>query len=225
MKRIHTALAAGLAVLMSFYSGLAHAQSGDSLFVAGSASNTDTRLSVAYRHRFESGVQLGAVATGGFAWDAYIVGYAATDEALGALAIESRFPVLTRSRLRFHLAVDLGVRRIFGDDGQPTGSTGSWAVEARAGMLGQARMGRGAVRFGVWVPFSIEVAPEVVNDAQGALLSLGGSWPLSERARVFADFETGGLFGSNGDALKFLARGTVGVQLIFGTSTSEWWSR
>ncbi len=225
MKHLDLVLAGALMATASLASVRAHAQTGDALFFAGSASNTDTRVSIAYRHRFVGGVQLGAVATAGLAREAYIVGYAATDEALGALTAESRFPVLTRDRLRFHLAVDMGVRRYFGDDGQPIGSSGSWAIEARLGLLGQARAGRGALRFGVIVPFSLEIAPEVVNDSQGALLALGTSWPLGERTWLFADFETGGLFGADGDALKFLVRGTLGVQVLFGATTSDWWTR
>jgi hypothetical protein len=199
------------------------AQSADSLEVRASAS-TDARLAVAYRHRFDSGVQLGVGVEGGYSWNAYVSGYVAGEQGIGVLYAESRFPVLTRERLRFQLLVNSGVRRIFGDDGQPTGSTGSWAIEARLGLMGHARVGDGALHLGVIVPFSIEVAPETIIDVQGALLSLGLGWPLSERVWIGGEVEAGGVFGADGNAQKFILRGSLNLRFLFGSTTESWWA-
>lgn len=211
------------ALIVGALSSTANAQSADSLEVRASAS-TDARLALSYRHRFESGVQLGAGVDGGYSWSSYVAGYDAGSQGVGVLYIESRFPVLTRSRLRFQLLLNSGVRRIFGDDGQPTGSTGSWAIEARLGLLGHARVGRGALHLGVVVPFSMEIAPEVINDVQGALITAGVGWPLSERIWLRGEIEAGGVFGSDGDAQKFQVRGSLGLRFLFGSTTEAWWA-
>lgn len=211
------------ALLVGTFSSAAQAQSADSIEVGVSASNA-ARLALAYRHRFDGGVQLGLGVDGGYAFTTYVAGYDAGAQGVGALYVESRFPVLTRERLRFQVLLDSGVRRIFGDDGQPVGSTGSWAIEARLGLVGHARAGRGALHFGVIVPFSLEIAPEVINDVQGALLSAGVGWPLAERIWLRGEVEGGGVFGSDGDAQKFQVRAALSLRFLFGSTTNSWWA-
>lgn len=211
------------ALVASALSSPAAAQSGDSLEVRASAS-TDARLALSYRHRFEGGVQLGAGVEGGYSWNSYVAGYVAGEQGVGTLYLESRFPVLTRDRLRFQILLNSGVRRIFGDEGQPSGSSGSWAIEARLGLLGHARVGQGALHLGVIVPFSMEVAPETINDVQGALISAGFGWPLSERLWLRGEVEGGGVFGADGDAQKFIVRGSLSLRFLFGSTTETWWA-
>lgn len=212
-----------MALLLGVTIHSASAQSAESLEVRTSAS-TDVRLAVSYRHRFESDVQLGVGVEGGYSWNTYVAGYAVGERAVGVLNVESRFPLLSRERLRFQLLVNTGVRRIFADGGQPASSTGSWAIEARLGLLGHARVGRGALHLGVIVPFSIEVAPETINDVQGALLAAGFGWPLAQRIWLRGEIEGGGIFGADGDAQKFLVRGSLSLRFLFGSTTESWWA-
>ncbi|MEM7605330.1 MAG: hypothetical protein AAF411_08230 [Myxococcota bacterium] len=188
----------------------------DTLRVGASVSNLDARAHVDYRHRFNGGQRLGLAASFGHAREVIVVGFAAENELVGSLGVESRFPILRRPRVQVDLGLDAAVRRVFGDDGPPQDASGSWALEVHASMIGTARAGRGAVRLGILVPFSMELAPEVVNDAQGALLHAGFTYPLSDRLWLDFDADAGGLFGSDGDAAKFLARGRFSLRIAFG---------
>ena len=61
-----------------------------------------------------------------------------------------------------------------------------------------------------------------MSDVQGALLSLGGGIALGERLWLHGRIDTGGIFGADGDAGKYLFRGTLAIRGLFGSTTDHW---
>ena len=166
--------------------------------------------------------QLSLRAEGGRARDAFVAGYAVEDAALSRVTFETRLPAGTVGAARFGVHLSAGGRFARGGVGNaPEGP--SRALELGLGLIATIPVrSRGAFRAGVLVPFSLEIAPEVVNDVQGALLTLGGAVALGDRLWLQGQIDTGGIFGADGDSGKFLFRGTLTIRGLFGSTTRDW---
>ncbi len=166
--------------------------------------------------------QLSLRAEGGRARAAYVAGFATDDAALTRVTFETRLAAGSVGRARFGVHLSAGGRFTRGGEGNAPDGVGR-AVEVGVGLVATLPVGaRGAVRGGVLVPFSLEISPEVVNDMQGALLTLGGAVALTDRLWLQGQIDTGGIFGSDGDAGKFLFRGTLAIRGLFGSTTHDW---
>ena len=221
MTRIQPLLAAlGLAALLSPTQARADEPSF-SLGAYGTADNFAATGGLEGRLRLPR-AQLALRAEGGRARAAYVAGHATEDATLTRLTLETRIAAGSIGPARFGLHLSGGARFTTGGEGNASDGNGR-AIEIGLGFIATMPVGtRGAVRAGVLVPFSIEIAPEVVNDVQGALLTLGGGVALSDRLWLHGQIDTGGIFGADGDAGKFLFRGTLAIRGLFGSTTDHW---
>lgn len=166
--------------------------------------------------------QLSLRAEGGRARSAYVAGHATEDAAVSRVTLETRLAAGRIGSARFGLHLSAGGRFTRGGEGNAPEGNGR-ALELGLGLVATMPVGpRGAVRAGVLVPFSLEIAPEVVNDMQGALLTVGGGVALTDRLWLHGQIDTGGIFGADGDAGKFLFRGTLAIRGLFGSTTDQW---
>jgi hypothetical protein len=81
-------------------------------------------------------------------------------------------------------------------------------------------------RFGSWTggvvaPVEFEVSPDFDLFRTGSLTRFGATFDLGERWAIVVRTEFGGLFGSNGDAPKWLAQGQVGLRATLGGDRDE----
>lgn len=171
--------------------------------------------------------QLALRAEGGRARDAYLGGYAIEDASLARVTFETRIAAGSVGAARFGVHLSAGARFTQGGEGNVPGTTTSRALELELGLVATLPIReRGTLQAGLRVPFSLElVAPGtdgVVNDVQGALLSLGGGVALGDRLWLHGRVDTGGIFGADGDAGKFLFRGTLAIRGLFGSTTRDW---
>ena len=188
----------------------------------GHVSNEGEGALLDLRLRFPGGGQLGLDLGFGRARESWIAGFAADDARRTDLGLRFLAPLWEEGALRFSLGGRAGMRRLASAETNAEES-GSWAVNLELAALGHARLHRAVTwRAGVLVPFSLEVAPEVVNDVTGALLTTGLALRLARGLQLTADLDAGGVFGADGDAGKFLARATVGLRF---TPTADDWSR
>lgn len=170
--------------------------------------------------------QLMLRAEGGRARNAYLGGYAIEDSSLARMTFETRIAAGSIGPARFGAHLSAGVRFNQGGEGNVPDTT-SRALELELTLIATLPIReRATLQAGVRVPFSIElVAPGtdgVVNDVTGALLSLGGGVALGERLWLHGRIDTGGIFGADGDAGKFLFRGTLAIRGLFGSTTRDW---
>ncbi len=81
-------------------------------------------------------------------------------------------------------------------------------------------------RFGSWTggvvaPTEFEVSPDFDLFRSGSLTRFGATFDLGERWAIVVRTEFGGLFGSNGDAPKWLAQGQVGLRATLGGARDQ----
>lgn len=178
----------------------------------GHVSNEGEGAQLDLRLRFAGGGQLGLDLGFGRAHQSWIAGFAADDARRTDLGLRFLAPLWEEGALRFSLGGRAGVRRLAGAETNAEESR-SWAVNLELAALAHARLHRAVTwRAVVLVPFSLEVAPEVVNDVTGALLTTGLALRLARGLQLTPDLDAGGVFGADGDAGKFLARATVGLR-------------
>jgi len=183
------------------------------------ANEYDHFATLGYRLRLPSGVQLGVATRHAQVREAFIAGYAVDQGYLGELRLELVVPVYDDGRFWFGIALEPGAKVYLGGDDrdQRADLDDGWGVIFDSAVLANVRLtDRVTGKAGVKLPFSLEVAPEVMNDRIGTLLVLGGNVAVADRAQLFAELETGGIFGSDGDGAKYLIQGTVGARVFFG---------
>lgn len=197
--------------------GLAHGIS-----VAARLGNPGYGGAVGYRLRLARGVQVGLEVEGVFAPEAFIGGLATERNAVVAGRVPLLVPVLRTRRLTMALALVPGVRATRSYRSGPAEADGL-SVTLHIGAFAYLRAApRLTWMAGVDNPVSIQVDPIVDVDQLGTLLVTGPVVPISDRWSWFATVEAGGIFGSDGDAGKFLVRGTTGLRLVFGASARSW---
>lgn len=112
----------------------------------------------------------------------------------------------------FSLSLRAGMRRLQSAKGNDEVDS-SWAVRAELGALFHHDVHeRVVLRTGVLVPLLFQVDPEFSNDINGGLITGGFAVQVHNNLHLTADLDLGGIFGADGDAGKFIARGTVGLR-------------
>lgn len=197
--------------------GLAHA-----LTFAARAGNPGYGGLFGYRLRLRHGIGVGLEFEAGYAPEAFIGGYATERNTIVHGRLPLFFPVHRSRRLTLALTLAPGIRSSQSADPGPAESSGL-AVTVDVGVFAYLRAHeRVTLLLGVDNPVSIEVDPIVGIDKFGTLLVFGPVVPMSDRASWYATVEAGGVYGSDGDAGKFLMRGTTGVRVTLGAGARRW---
>jgi len=197
--------------------GLAHA-----LTLAARAGNPGYGGLLGYRVRLRHGIGLGFELEGSFAPRAYIGGYPVDQNAIVGGRVPLFFPVHRARRLTVALTLAPGVRATRSFDPGFAESSGL-ALTVNLGVTAYLRAHeRLTLTLGIDNPVSIQIDPIVDLDQLGTLLVFGPVVPINQRLSWYASVEAGGLFGSDGDAGKFFARGTTGVRVVLGASAMRW---
>jgi hypothetical protein len=180
-------------------------------------SNVGAGGALEFRLRTASELQFGVDVAAGRDWEAYLSGYAARD----ALRFELGASMLAPVWRRDDVTMSLGARghlRHLADAASDSrfAPTASWAAGLDLALLLHAPIGeRGMLRIGAVVPIGFELSPTFQMDnsgSGGALISLGGAVGISDHFAITLDVDAGGVFGADGDGMKFLARGTVALR-------------
>lgn len=197
--------------------GLAHA-----VTIAARVGNPGYGGLLGYRLRLRHGIGVGAELEAAFAPLAYIGGYPTHDDAVIRARAPLFFPVHRSPHLTMALTFAPGVRIVRSADpgfGRDRGVTLTADLGAYAYVNAHPRL---TWLVGFELPVGIQIDPINDIDTLGALLVTGPVVPLGERVSWYATLEGGGLYGSDGDAGKFLVRGTTGLRLVFGASARRW---
>ncbi len=175
-----------------------------------------------YRLRVRRGIAVGVELEANYAPEAFIGGYAVRRNTVVAARLPVFFPVLRTPALTMALTLTPGLRITRSARPGPTRS-GGLSVSIHPGVFAYLHVSPPLTwMLGVDLPTSIQVDPITDVDQVGALLVNGPLVPLSDRLSWFAVVEAGGLFGSGGDAGKFLVRGTTGLRWVMGASARRW---
>ncbi len=198
------------------------AQGAHVLSAGGGVSSFTTVGALDYLGRVsDDGLGLGLSLRMGQARSAFIGGFARED----ALTIEARgrlvTTVLRDGVMALRLEVSPGVRVFRGSEGPGPDAAG---IDAglRVGMLARIAMAEGtAVRAGVVVPAWFQVDPAFGVAETGSYLVLGVTQRLGAGVAAFAEVETGGVFGFDGDGPKFNLTALAGLQLTLGEAAES----
>jgi hypothetical protein len=172
-----------------------------------------------YRLRLPRGLQLGLETRHAQVRESFLAGYAVDQGYLGRLRGELIIPVYDDGQLWLGVELRPGVEVYLGgdDEDQRADLDDGFGVILDTGVLANLRLDpTWTVSLGARLPFTLEVAPEVIQDRVGALIVAGGNAAVADHVQLFATLETGGLFGADGDGAKYLVQGTVGTRLVFG---------
>jgi hypothetical protein len=197
--------------------GLAHA-----LSVSGGLSGTDAQGTIGYRLRSPGGWQLGAELSLASSRDTFISGYAAEGGLAYAGSAIGLAPLLEVGPLELSLAAHLGLRALVAD--QSVGpDTRATTLLSRFGPVASVRLAESvALRAGWLNVVNVQLSPTADLEALGQVVMLGLVTRVADQVSLFADFETGGVLGFDGDGTKLLARGTVGVRWILDGDAARW---
>ncbi|WP_428265861.1 hypothetical protein [Haliangium sp.] len=200
------------------------------LTVAASGSEFDATAEIDWKVRLHDyqrglprGVELGVQARTGLMRQGFIAGYAVRDGLVSAGRLWGAMRLYRRGALGIDAHIAPGVRVVRGAEGAGPERQGATAVTFDTGVVAHMRASRRLrLHAGLLLPFSYEIAPEVINDVQGALITAGATIDLGANTQAFASVETGGIFGADGDAGKYLTRATAGVRMVLGGDTRAW---
>lgn len=188
--------------------------------VRASALGFGTQLG--YRARLRRGVGLGLELEGLYDPEAVLGGYSTEQNGFVNARVPVFIPALRSPTLTMAVLVAPGVR--FARSGDPGfGPDQSVAVTLETGVFGYLHATpRLTWMLGVDLPLAIQVDPITDVSEIGTLLATGPVVTLGRHVNLFATVDAGGLFGSNGDAGKFLVRGTAGVRVHWGVGAADW---
>lgn len=175
-----------------------------------------------YRARFRRGRGLGLEVEGLYDPEAVLGGYATERNGFVNARVPIFIPALRSGTLTMALLVAPGVR--VGLAGEPGfGPHRSVAVTLETGVFAYLHASRRLTWvLGVDTPLAIQLDPITDVSEVGTLLTTGPVVTVTPRLNLYATLDAGGLFGSGGDAGKFLVRGTAGVRLHWGMNAAEW---
>lgn len=175
-----------------------------------------------YRARFRRGLGLGLEIEGLYDPEAVLGGHATARNGFVTARVPVFIPAIRSGTFTFAVLVAPGVR--IGFAGEPGfGPDRSVALTMEAGVFGYVHMSRRLTwMLGLDMPVAIQVDPITDLSEIGQLLTTGPVVNLTPRVNLYATVDAGGLFGSDGDAGKFLVRGTAGVRLHWGVGAAEW---
>lgn len=197
-------------------------ESGHAATASARASALGFGAQFGYRARLRRGLGLGLEVEGLYDPEAVLGGHATERNGFVNVRAPVFVPVARSDTFTFAVLVAPGLR--VGFAGEPGfGPDRSVAVTMEAGVFGYVHVTRRLTwMLGFDVPVAIQVAPITDVSETGQLLRTGPVVNLTPRINLYATVDAGGLFGSDGDAGKFLIRGTAGVRLHWGIGAAEW---
>ncbi|MEM9458454.1 MAG: hypothetical protein AAGF11_30030 [Myxococcota bacterium] len=197
-------------------------QIGHAATVSLRASALGYGAQVGYRARFRRGVGLGLEVEGLYDPEAVLGGYATEHNGFVNARVPVFIPAVRSSALTMAVLVAPGVR--FARSVDPGyGPDQSLAVTLEPGVFAYLHATpRLTWMLGVTMPVAIQVDPITDVAELGTLVATGPVVTLGRHVNLFATVDTGGLFGSDGDAGKFLIRGTAGVRIHWGVGAADW---
>ncbi|MGH1348462.1 MAG: hypothetical protein ACRBN8_43325 [Nannocystales bacterium] len=175
-----------------------------------------------YRARLRRGVGIGLEVEGLYDPEAVLGGYATERNGFVNARVPVFIPVLRSGTLTMAVLVAPGVRvGLAGDPG--FGPDRSVAATLDTGVFAYLHVSRRLTWvLGVDTPLAVQVDPITDVSEIGTLLTTGPVVTVTPRLNVYAAVDAGGLFGSDGDAGKFLIRGTAGIRLHWGMNAADW---
>ncbi|HEX8705187.1 MAG TPA: hypothetical protein VF815_40525 [Myxococcaceae bacterium] len=190
--------------------------------LGGSYSNVDSAVTLGYWLRLPSGVQLGLDARYAPSRQAYIDGFLGTGGSARYGTLRALVPVASAGPLTVGFGANLGLRSLAVKSSAGPDSS-SLTFTSELGLLAYLPVSsRLTLRAGWHQVTSFQTRPGFDVDAMGQVLVLGATAPVSRGVQLFADLETGGLYGYDGDGGKYLTRGTLGVRLVLDGAASRW---
>jgi hypothetical protein len=190
--------------------------------LGGAYSNVDAAAILGYRLRLSGGLQLGAEVRYAPSRRSYIDGFATTGGAGRYGTLRALVPLASSGPLELGLGTTLGVRSLAVDT--TTGlDKSSLAFTSEIGPGAHLQLTRGLTLRAGWLQVTnLQTRPNTALDALGQVLLLGATAPVTDTVQLYADFETGGLFGYDGDGGKYLTRGIVGARWVLGGAARDW---
>jgi hypothetical protein len=190
--------------------------------LAGAYSNVDSAAILGYRLRLSNGLQLGAEVRYAPSRRSYIDGFATTGGAARYGTLRALVPLASSGPLELGLGTTLGVRALSVDT-TPGPDRDSLALTSEIGPVAHLRLTRGLTLRAGWLQVTtLQTRPNTAVDALGQVLLLGATAPVTDTVQLYADFETGGLFGYDGDGGKYLTRGLIGARWVLGGAARRW---
>lgn len=200
-----------------------HTPSTQHAFIlAGGYSSVDATALLGYRLGLAGGVQLGLEVRHAPSRQGYIDGFAATGGSAQYGTLRALFPLAASGPLELGLGTSLGVRRLAANASAGPERT-SLAFTSEVGPIAHLQLSPALTLRAGWLQVThLQTAPSTSLDAMGQVLVLGAMAPVTDSLQLYADLETGGLFGYDGDGGKYLTRGTVGARLMLGGAARRW---
>ncbi len=184
------------------------------LAISAGGSEFDAAATADYHLRHDSGWEFGLSAGTGWLRQGFIAGYAVEDGSLSQAELTVARSLYQRQGLRMMIHASPGARLVRGASGSMLAPSDSTAITLDTGLIAHVNAASGvSMHAGILLPLSYEIAPEIINDVNGGLLTIGAAVALGDRVEGFAAVETGGIFGADGDAGKYLTRATAGVRM------------
>jgi hypothetical protein len=188
---------------------------------AGGLSPADTAVELAYRLRLRSELQLGLSARGSFVRTGFVDGFRASNgRSVSGLALVM-VPLARRGRLSIDFRGALGARTSDFDESAAPDSV-SFVIPSQLGVIANVSFPSVTLRAGWMNVVDVAVAPKGAIDTLGQLLLLGAAVPVSDSLQLYADGETGGVFGYDGDGAKYVTRAAFGLRWVSGQGARTW---
>jgi hypothetical protein len=187
----------------------------------GEASNVDAGGGLAARVSLPQGFQLGGSANVDSVRKLYLSGYETSGSAVeGRLFALSEFGVT--APLSLSLQLGSGWRHLIASEDTPAGDSADRVV-SDVSIKGHFRIHpRAVLRAGWTILVDLQVAPDVTVASLGGLLDMGGTFAFSNRFSIFADIQTGGTYGFDGNNEKYLLTGRLGFSVALGSGGQPW---
>lgn len=175
-----------------------------------------------YRVRLRKGLGLGLEVQGLYDPEAVLGGYATRHNGALDLRAPIFIPAHRSSTLSIGFLVAPGFRWI--RSGSPGfGPDQSLAVTVSVGARAFLHVNRRLTwMLAVDTPVAVQLSPITDTSELGTLVGTGPVVTVTPRVNLYATVDAGGLFGSDGDAGKFLIRGSAGIRVHWGVHASDW---
>ncbi|MCU0684961.1 MAG: hypothetical protein MUF34_22390 [Polyangiaceae bacterium] len=194
------------------------------LGVQGNWSNVDAGVGLSYRARLPGEAQLGLDARYASLRQGYVSGYAVESGAALAGAAVAMLPWARFGPVVLDLRLSAGVRALDADQTRSPDRSSTTITTDFGPVVNVHAAPWLTLRTGWLNVVNLQIAPATDLDALGQLLLAGVAIPVSDRLLAHADFETGGLFGYDGDGGKYLTRVSVGLRWVLGESGGRPWT-
>ncbi|HEU4404358.1 MAG TPA: hypothetical protein VFS43_03615 [Polyangiaceae bacterium] len=194
------------------------------LGVQGGWSNVDAGAGLSYRVRLPGGTQFGLDARYASLREGYISGYAVESGAALAGSAVAMIPWARFGPVDLDVRLSAGARALDADETRSPDRS-STALTTDFGPVVNVHAAPWlTLRTGWLNVVNLQLAPATDLDALGQIVLAGVAVPVGDRLLAHADFETGGLFGYDGDGGKYLTRVSVGLRWVLGESGGRPWT-